>query len=126
MAQNGASTLANGNRKPANNARSDAFSLPGIDENELRARIYAKPQLKPNPRALRFSGPTPVQLKKVSLNVYLKLQIHKSCSQKFWYILTTRAAIKNMKLGTNCFILTLCVFCMYDVNSFRAFLYWQV
>lgn len=70
MAQNGASTLANGNRKPANNPRSDAFSLPGIDENELRARIYAKPQLKPNPRALRFSGPTPVQLKKVSLNVF--------------------------------------------------------
>ena len=65
MAQNGASTFANGNRKPANNGRSDGFSLPGIDENELRARIYAKPQLKPNPRALRFSGPTPVQLKKV-------------------------------------------------------------
>lgn len=62
MAQNGASTFANGRRKPANN---DGFSLPGIDENELRARIYAKPQLKPNPRALKFRGPTPVQLKKV-------------------------------------------------------------
>ncbi|XP_015770017.1 PREDICTED: dynein heavy chain 6, axonemal-like [Acropora digitifera] len=61
MAQNGASTFANGRRKPANN---DGFSLPGIDENELRARIYAKPQLKPNPRALKFRGPTPVQLKK--------------------------------------------------------------
>ena len=68
MSQNGASTLANGSRKPVNNPRSDAFSLPGIDENELRARIYAKPQLKPNPRALRFSGPTPVQLKKVRLS----------------------------------------------------------
>ena len=67
MSQNGASTLANGGRKPVNNPRSDAFSLPGIDENELRSRIYAKPQLKPNPRALRFSGPTPVQLKKVRL-----------------------------------------------------------
>ena len=65
MAQNGPSTLANGNRKPANNGRPDGFSLPGIDQNELRARIYAKPQLKPNPRALRFSGPTPVQRKKV-------------------------------------------------------------
>lgn len=64
MAQNGASTFANGGRKPSNKPRSDAFSLPGIDENELRARIYAKPQLKPNPKALRFSGPTPVQLKK--------------------------------------------------------------
>ena len=62
MAQNGTSTFANGRRKPANNG---GFSLPGIDENELRARIYAKPQLKPNPRALKFSGPTPVQLKKV-------------------------------------------------------------
>ena len=75
MAQNGASTLANGSRKPANNGRTDGFSLPGIDENELRARIYAKPQLKPNPRALKFSGPTPVQLKKVSITLHT-LQKH--------------------------------------------------
>ena len=65
MARNGASTLANGGRKPNSNGRNDAFALPGIDENELRARIYARPQLKANPKALKFSGPTPVQLKKV-------------------------------------------------------------
>lgn len=75
MAQNGASTFANGGRKPSNKPRSDAFSLPGIDENELRARIYAKPQLKPNPKALRFSGPTPVQLKKVSSSVKYLLHV---------------------------------------------------
>lgn len=75
MAQNGGSTFANGGRKPSNKPRSDAFSLPGIDENELRARIYAKPQLKPNAKALRFSGPTPVQLKKVSSSVKYLLHV---------------------------------------------------
>lgn len=66
MAQNGPGPVANG-RKPTNNVRSDAFALPGIDENQLRARIYAKPQISQNPKALRFTGPTPVQQKKVNV-----------------------------------------------------------
>ena len=95
MAQNGASTFANGGRKPANNPRSDAFSLPGIDENELRARIYAKPQLKPNPKALRFSGPTPVQLKKVSSSL-----IHVGILSKLWTC-KRRIVIIQRSLNTN-------------------------
>lgn len=65
MAENTVGPLTNGTRKPTNNPRSDAFSLPGIDQNKLRARIYAKSQLAPHPNALRFTGRTPVQEKKV-------------------------------------------------------------
>ena len=59
-------TMANGARHPSNNPTSDSFELPGIDEMKLRSRIYCKPQLSAYPKALRFSGPTPVQEKKVS------------------------------------------------------------
>ena len=65
MAQNVTGSLANGGRRPTNAGRSDAFALPGIDQNKLKARIYAKSQLAPNPNALKFTGRTPVQEKKV-------------------------------------------------------------
>ena len=65
MAENIIGPLANGTRRPTNNGRSDAFSLPGIDQNKLKARIHAKPQLAPHPNALKFTGRTPVQEKKV-------------------------------------------------------------
>lgn len=66
MSQDFNGVMTNGARQPTNNAKSDPFALPGIDENKLRSRIYCKPQLSPYPKALKFSGPTPVQERKVS------------------------------------------------------------
>lgn len=60
-------TMTNGARHSSNNTTTDAFALPGVDEMKLRSRIYCKPQLSPYPKALRFSGPTPVQEKKVGI-----------------------------------------------------------
>lgn len=58
-------TMTNGSRHSSNSTTTDAFALPGVDEMKLRSRIYCKPQLAPYPKALKFSGPTPVQEKKV-------------------------------------------------------------
>jgi hypothetical protein len=69
MSQDFNGMITNGARQPTNNAKSDPFALPGIDENKLRSRIYCKPQLSPYPKAIKFSGPTPVQERKVSIIV---------------------------------------------------------
>ena len=45
------------------------MDLPGVDEAKLKARLYAKPQLEQNPKALKFSGITASQKKKVLLLV---------------------------------------------------------
>lgn len=48
--------------------RSDQkINLPGIDEAKLKARLIAKPQLEQNPKALKFSGLTATQKKKVNV-----------------------------------------------------------
>ena len=48
------------------------MNLPGIDEAKLKARLFAKPQLEQNPNALRFSGLTATQKRKVNDFVAIK------------------------------------------------------
>ena len=65
MTQNGVGGLTNGLKASSNQSRNGPISLPGVDEEKLKARIYAKPELKPHSNALRFNGRTPVQDRKV-------------------------------------------------------------
>lgn len=49
-------------------SRGDVNSLPRIDPEKLRARLYAKPDVHVNPqRGIKFTGRTPAQLKKVHI-----------------------------------------------------------
>lgn len=50
-------------------AQPTAMSLPSVDANKLRARLYsyAPKQAPMNPKALQFRGPTNTQLKKSSV-----------------------------------------------------------
>lgn len=41
------------------------INLPCVDEATLKARLIAKPQLDQNPKALKFSGITASQRRKV-------------------------------------------------------------
>ena len=47
------------------------MNLPCVDEAKLKARLIAKPQLEQNPKALKFTGVTASQRRKVDvLNCY--------------------------------------------------------
>ena len=46
------------------------IDLPGVDEAKLKARLLAKPQLGQHPKALKFSGITASQKKKVSYKLF--------------------------------------------------------
>lgn len=53
------------------NQRLDVKSLPHIDPEKLRARLYAKPEVHVNPQqGMRFTGRTAAQLKKVEISIY--------------------------------------------------------
>lgn len=43
------------------------MSLPCVDEAQLKARLIAKPKLEQNPKALKFSGLTATQRRKVKV-----------------------------------------------------------
>ncbi len=43
------------------------MNLPCVDEAKLKARLIAKPQLGQNPKALKFSGLTASQRRKVKV-----------------------------------------------------------
>ena len=43
------------------------MNLPCVDEAKLKARLIAKPQLEQNPNALKFSGLTATQRRKVNV-----------------------------------------------------------
>jgi hypothetical protein len=43
------------------------MNLPCVDEAKLKARLIAKPQLEQNPKALKFSGLTATQRRKVNV-----------------------------------------------------------
>ena len=52
------------------------MNLPCVNEAKLKARLIAKPTLGQSPNALKFSGPTAAQRRKVILCCFARVLLY--------------------------------------------------